>query len=458
MVPSVIDACRECRAWQKPEHEITPTVELVIRQNEFVEGDILFYKQHMAWHMLDRADRWHASTVITSKSGPSLCRAIDLTWVTVFGPFLYLVIDGEKGLITKESEDYLKSRGITYRPRAPGQHARMIERRGAVLRHSLHCMEEQLARENVQVEFAQLLAEVTFAGNALISHNGATPFNARFGRQPAMLPDLHVIPEQGATVPGRDLQRVREIALQKIIESTAIARVNRASRSLTTAPGQVLDYQPGELVDFHRPPRTKDTQAWHGPAEVLRSEPSRGMVVLKWRGEELLAKYGDVRRFMDFTAMVFGAIDNDSCPHGQVWRVIQAHINTQSPRYFSTFGFHLRNGAWHPTADTVKYPRVALALEFAVRNIWVMRHVYAIRVGRALSKLPPHQVADHTTVLWWRNRPEAAHQHQVTGSPSLSTVELVGPEWELMIYVQLFHKDDARISRGRLPSLKFCRS
>ena len=41
------------------------------------------------------------------------------------------------------------------------------------------------------------------------------------------------------------------------------------------------------------------------------------MVILKWRGEELLAKYGDVRRFMDFNAFVFGIVDTDSLPHGQ---------------------------------------------------------------------------------------------------------------------------------------------
>jgi hypothetical protein len=250
MVPSIIETCREWRAWQKHELEVTPAVELVTGQNEFVEADIMFYKQYLIWHMLDRADRWHASTDITSKTGQSICRAIDLIWVRIFGSF-QLVVDGEKGLITDESKDYLKARGITYRPRNPGQHARMIERRGAVLRHALHCMEAQLAREGVQVEFAQLFAECTFAGNALISHNGPTPYTARFGRQPSMLPDLQMIPEQGAGRPFRDLQRILEAALQKMIESTAIARVNRANRSLTTAPGGALDYQPGELADFH---------------------------------------------------------------------------------------------------------------------------------------------------------------------------------------------------------------
>ena len=117
--------------------------------------------------------------------------------------------------------------------------------------------------------FSQLLAQAVFAGNALVSHGGATPYNARFGRQPDMLPELL----GSSHGPGQDLQRVREVALQNIIESTAISRINRAARGITSPAGEALDYTPGELLEFHRPPRSKDTPAWRGPAKVLRNEP-----------------------------------------------------------------------------------------------------------------------------------------------------------------------------------------
>ncbi len=167
------------------------------------------------------------------------------------------------------------------------------------LRHALHCAEEQLEREGITVTFKQLLAQAIFAGSALISHNGATPFNARMGRQPVMLPDLHVPPDGGS---GRDMQRVREVALQRIIESTAVARITRASRGVTSVPGEVHDYKPDELVDFHRPPRSKDVTGWHGPAKVVRNVPERGQVILKWQRQELVCRYPDVRRLMDFNA------------------------------------------------------------------------------------------------------------------------------------------------------------
>ena len=89
-----------------------------------------------------------------------------------------------------------------------------------------------------------------------------------------MLPDIHALPDDTAHGPGRCVHRIREVALQKIIESTAQARIHRALRSHTTTPGEVLNYQPGDLVDYHRPPSSKDLSGWHGPATVVENRPA----------------------------------------------------------------------------------------------------------------------------------------------------------------------------------------
>ena len=103
-----------------------------------------------------------------------LCDAIETCWLQVFGPFKYLVIDGEQDM-SQSGTDYHKRKGILVKPRAPGQHAQIVERRGALLRHAMHCTEEQLKVEGIPVAFKQLLAEAVFAGNALISYDGVTP-------------------------------------------------------------------------------------------------------------------------------------------------------------------------------------------------------------------------------------------------------------------------------------------
>ena len=266
MIPQVVETCRECRAWQRPGPAITSAVDLVVKQNDTVQADILFYKIHLVWHMVDVADRWHAAVEITGKTTKEICDAIATSWVSIYGPFKYLVVDGERGLIIEEAQQYLKHHGITMKTKAPGQHAQVVERRGAILRHSMHCVEEQLTKEGVTITFKQLLAESVFSGNALITHNGASPYNARMGTQPAMLPELAALPDTTTTGPARFAHRIREVSLQKIIESTALGRINRAMRTHTTQAGEAANYQPGELIDWHRPSNQKDTSGWHGPA------------------------------------------------------------------------------------------------------------------------------------------------------------------------------------------------
>ena len=57
----------------------TPAVDLVVEQNEEVEADIMFYKDHLIWHMVDRADRWHAACEIKYKTPEEICQAISTT-------------------------------------------------------------------------------------------------------------------------------------------------------------------------------------------------------------------------------------------------------------------------------------------------------------------------------------------------------------------------------------------
>lgn len=41
----------------------------------------------------------------------------------------------------------------------------------------------------------------------MLSYNGATPYNARFGTQPAMLPDIHALHDDSLSMDGRSMQR-----------------------------------------------------------------------------------------------------------------------------------------------------------------------------------------------------------------------------------------------------------
>ena len=81
-------------------------------QNKEVGADILFYDNFSIWHMVDRADRWHAGKFITGKASETLQEAIDVTWLQVFGPLKKLIIDGEKGIDSTSTRAFLGRHGI----------------------------------------------------------------------------------------------------------------------------------------------------------------------------------------------------------------------------------------------------------------------------------------------------------------------------------------------------------
>ena len=82
-VADVVESCRECRIWRSPGPSPSATVELVTKQNTSIEADILFYRNKMVWHMLDRADRFETAIEISSKTSSDLCEAIDVCWISV---------------------------------------------------------------------------------------------------------------------------------------------------------------------------------------------------------------------------------------------------------------------------------------------------------------------------------------------------------------------------------------
>ena len=114
--------------------------------------------------------------MIPNKEEETLTTALAELWVQVHGPMKELFIDGETGIVASDlSNTYLRRQSIQLRVRAKDQHARFIERRGALLRDQIHRTESQLEVEGLKVPFPQVLAEAVFCGNALLSIRDSTP-------------------------------------------------------------------------------------------------------------------------------------------------------------------------------------------------------------------------------------------------------------------------------------------
>ena len=87
MIKSVVDTCRECRAWQRPGNEVVQSVSLPTKFLEEGEADLLFYKKYIAFHIVDRTLRFGDAEDIPDKSTSTLLDAYWSAWVKRNGPF-----------------------------------------------------------------------------------------------------------------------------------------------------------------------------------------------------------------------------------------------------------------------------------------------------------------------------------------------------------------------------------
>ena len=198
-----------------------------------------------------------------------LTNALAELWVGPFGAPAELITDGEAGLTSTAALTSLQENALAQKyflrhnnkchVRAPNMHARYIERRGALFREVIHKIESQLRKDGIVLPFEAIVAEAVFAGNALLTVNGSSPYNAVFGRVPRILPsvDQTDAPDRTmATMPPvfANVHRLREIAVAAMVEGSAQARLNAALRSRSTAANEILNLKVGDSVDFFRPP------------------------------------------------------------------------------------------------------------------------------------------------------------------------------------------------------------
>ena len=255
MIPEICQTCRVCREWAKPGPSRASNLEFPDRFNQQVECDLMLVGKHIIFHMIDRCTRWHAAKVIQDKTSPTLSQAIDTVWCTIHGPPNELIVDGESGIVEcSQTLDFLARKGIKLHERGKSQHARFIERRGALLRDTIHKIQSQVREEGLtHISFDNILAEAVFCGNAMLSINGSSPYNAVYGRVPDILPGLdNMIPNSGSETRERtigDTQRLREISVQAMVEGSSRARVERAMNTKTTISDKVLDLTVGDEVD-----------------------------------------------------------------------------------------------------------------------------------------------------------------------------------------------------------------
>ena len=119
------------------------------------------------------------------------------------------------------------------RERAKHSHAQLVERHHRVLRETYMKIKLQAEKEGINFTQRQILNEAIIAKNSLITIHGYTPNQAVFGTTSPLLPDLS---RGDASIVCDDIRshhRLREIAIQSIVQATAEERLRRSQLSKT---------------------------------------------------------------------------------------------------------------------------------------------------------------------------------------------------------------------------------
>ena len=404
MIKRIVDTCRECRAWQKRGNANTTSVSLTTKFNERGQCDIMFYKRQMAWHVIDECIRLSDGCHIQEKDTQTLLTAYATTWVQRHGPFKILMSDGEPGLNCETARTELKRIGTDLRINAPLQHASIVEARQSMLRHVMHMIEEEFKRasnQTVTIPFARLYAEALFVVNAFSFYNGVSPYNAHTGRQPAFLPDLENIDFEkgGENADGNRERRIREVAIEAITQSTAVAKINRALKAKTTIDGGQL-YKTGDLIDYHRNVATKDEHGgWNGPYPVVRNEPEKGRLICTQGGKEISVRYPDARLTLFIEALLTNelGLDNEA-----IDTIIEYILRLMSGKTPETFGYvRTDGGRLQLTTASRNAPKVLYALQHMIRNFFRISDVIAVRLGKGVHYVSRCKYADASVLFYY---------------------------------------------------------
>ena len=129
----------------------------------------MFVHHYIILHMIDSCTRWHAACLVQSKEDQVLLDALNSIWVGIHGPLRELITDGEAGLAAAgRAKQFCDQHGIKFVPRAKEQQVAHIDRRGALLRYTIHRVVTQREAEGLDIEFKHILSDCVFCGNALL--------------------------------------------------------------------------------------------------------------------------------------------------------------------------------------------------------------------------------------------------------------------------------------------------
>ena len=297
-----------------------------------------------------------------------------------------------------------------------------------------------------------VISECALIKNLLITVAGFSPYQAVYGRLPPLMAEFEPvsdcqIDDQSAGIPGisRHHHRLREVAMQSMVEMTAKDRLRRALRSKTRAPHEALQLTVGDQVDFHRPPSTKEESGWRGPATLLQVGPP---VLVRWQSRVLQVRPQDLRRSLVYLVMFTNNMCFEAGSSDPVSTIMSYADQLDSKVVRVGWLF---DDKWRRTADSQKLSELVLAVLHVAASGFHLVGCIGARVGNGMSVLEGMVGCDHSFLWWWRRgRPELSWYHEASGSARLKLAEIFGKDyWRDVSFVQFIMTDSESVRELR---------
>jgi hypothetical protein len=439
LLRETVDTCRICRLWQRPGNRQMASVRLSMNFNEVVQVDLLFVGDWIILHMIDEAIRWSMACSLIGREAQEVCEKITVWWLRIFGPMMVLVTDHEGALDSEYASHWSERWGIHLKKKARYQHAHLVERHHEILRSTLKKIKAQLDEEGLLIGKECIIAEAVFAKNAMIRVFGSTPYTALLGRNPVMLRDFEGAAMGALTDEGpqgssgilKNVNRVREIACQKMLEGTANDRMTRADKTKTRRSGELLDLQIGDEVDLYRSPPNKDLTGWRGPARVTDiGKMHEGVITVDWNSRKMDVAIPDCRRHLILLCML-------ALGHPTLNALKRAVMELVDSSIIVSWVFGAKG--WELSKEARLRPTLFGHILRAAQNDFQVIGCVGARLGRGVESVSGLYNVDGSTLWCWpEDEPDRYKLVELPGTQRMRILHLIGKEWRTWCWVQFF--------------------
>ena len=229
-----------------------------------------------------------------------------------------------------------------------------------------------------------------------------------------------------------------------MVQATARAKAQRAENSKTRLSGELLELKPGDLVDFHRPPATKDHSGWMGPAVVADVTPiPQGIIAVRWQGRTLDCRIQDIRRALVYP--VFLAVHSSDSPVMILRMAVESSFGS-----CTRVGWFKQQGNWQACEANKTSAKVLLAGLYVAGVCLNLQGAVGFRFGRNIRTISAVQ-CDDSFIMWWTAGDQSCWRHAFLPATShINLVRLTGLEESKLCFAQYFMLDSQAVSQLRV--------